>query len=105
MFMIEVKERETSEKLTFEDIFKEARVFHTDCGGGKVDWRRQHDAHRGEEKWFFACKRCLERVVFDRDRTVSASTRIAATSIDGKRRLVREGSAAEPAVYVTQKKA
>ena len=83
MFTIKVKKREADEEFCFEDIRKEAKVFHEDCYRGKVVWDNTPD-----QAWQFTCQRCKNnREIYEKDQR-EARLAIIKTVLDGKKRRV-----------------
>lgn len=79
MFTIEVKKREKDEEFTFEDVKKEARVFHEDCHRGKVRWRDTEG-----DQWVFDCQRCENGTFINGPERLK--TEIVSTAVDGQER-------------------
>lgn len=81
MFTIKVQKKGEKESLSYEDLVKEARVFHEDCGG-KVNW----DLPDCGCPWIFRCLKC--RAQTEAPSILDAKLKIVETAMDGNEREV-----------------
>ncbi|MEW6182157.1 MAG: hypothetical protein AB1500_03135 [Bacillota bacterium] len=81
MFAIEVRRRGEKEDFAFEDVAKEARVLHEDCGGDKVNWDPPGDCGC---PWIFRCITCGAQT--EAPSILDTKLKIVETSMDGSER-------------------
>ena len=92
MFTIEVEKRGKDERFSFDEVRKNAKVFH-DCFGGKVladwiDWYIQPNAYKEYKGWKFICVRCeSERRIKER-KIEKIKNKIIEVVIDGRERKI-----------------
>lgn len=83
MFTIEVRKRGEKEDFAYEDVAKEARVFHEGCGGDKVNWDLPGDCGC---PWIFRCLTCGEQT--EAPSILDTKLKIVETAMDGSEREV-----------------
>lgn len=79
-FVIEVEKKQPNKDFSFEEVMKEAQVFHKACYIGKAEWEEKN------RHWVFTCKRCKTKVKVDNSEEIRR--KIVCTTIDGKERLL-----------------
>lgn len=94
-FTIEVEKKGKDEEFGFEDLYKEAEVFHEECYGGETDWEI---VRHSLKDWRFTCQRCRVEVGMFQERL-----EVIKTAIDGQKRILYEDADGKPVVSVIQK--
>ncbi|MEW6573967.1 MAG: hypothetical protein AB1374_10100 [Bacillota bacterium] len=80
MFTIKVRRKGEKEHFAYEDVLKETRVVHEECGGDKVNW----DLPDCGCPWIFHCLTCGAKT--EAPSILDAKLKIMETAMDGNAR-------------------